>query len=236
MSKLHRLTIPAFLALALAFGSARADVVTVLATDNIFGAGHTIAPNPGGGSGGTLPPSIAALGGQIFSVSQISGTVSLTPGHPSNGDGSPDFTTNITSFNGISGIIDTARSGFLVGVFLTASVPADPAPSRLTFNSPENFTSLSPLLNQTFLIGDGRNDQDNTIQQFVAPTGATRLFLGFADANGYVGAPGQYQDNSGSLTLTIGPASVPEPSVAMLLVTGGLALLAPMVRRATKPL
>ena len=37
--------------------------VMVSATDSIFGAGHSVAPAPGGGSGGTLPPSHALPAG-----------------------------------------------------------------------------------------------------------------------------------------------------------------------------
>ena len=62
-------------------------------------------------------------------------------------------------------------------------------------------------------------------QEFIAPTGATRLFLGIPDGFGFVGAPGAYDDNDGSYRVRIGVneiPSVPEPSTLLLL---GLALL-----------
>jgi hypothetical protein len=201
--------------------------LTVDATANIFGAGHSTAPNPGGGSGGILPPEFSLSPGsaQALTVTSVTGTVSLTPGYPSNGSGNTGFATNISSYDGISGIVDPNRSGFLVGVFLSNTEPSDPAPPVLTFSDSNTFTTLSPLLDQTFLIGIGQTT-GGVVQTFYAPTGATRLFLGFADANGYQGLPGQYQDNSGSLGVTFSVLStVPEPTSASLLASGVLGLL-----------
>jgi hypothetical protein len=91
---------------------------------------------------------------------------------------------------------------FLVGVFLGATEPADPAPSILDFTSNADFTSLSPLIGQTFFIGDGASNTgfggNGPRQEFVVPNGATRLYLGFADAYAFVGDPGYYSDNGGS--------------------------------------
>src|SRR6476659_7759115 len=69
---------------------ASAQVVTVPATANIFGAGHASPPAPGGGSPGTLPPvvTIPAGAGVTLSVTAVSGTVELTPPFPNTGDGS----------------------------------------------------------------------------------------------------------------------------------------------------
>ena len=87
---------------------------------------------------------------------------------------------------------------FLTGVFLDPSV-GSVAPSALNFSAPggTSFTTLSGLqLGQTFFIGDGLTGSGTGgIQTFVAPTGATRLFLGFADAFGFGGSPGFYDDN-----------------------------------------
>jgi hypothetical protein len=223
-----------FVLLVMSIPGAHAGVISVPDTANIQGAGHSVAPNPGGGSGGTLPPffTFAANSGFVFQATSVVGTTSLTPGYDGiNGEGTSSFSTNISSFGGISGIINTNRSGFLVGVFLDGTEPvAGTEPARLSFASPENFTTLSPLLRQTFLIGDGKADSGGAVQSFVAPPGATRLFLGFADAPGYTGLAGAFQDNSGrSVTVTFtdpvvaGP--VPSPVSAPAFGPAGLLLL-----------
>ena len=202
---------------------ARAEVVNVDATANIFGAGHTLAPAPGGGSPGILPPfvSFAAGSGVSFTIASIFGSISLSPDAPNNGNGTSRYgSTDLSSFGGISGIVDARLAGFLVGVFLDDREPSGLAPSRLFFNTPDDFTNLSPLLQQTFLIGDGVNDTNGAIQTFFIPAGATRLFLGFADGFDYRGLPGQYQDNSGALAVDVRIVSVPEPSILGLLIAG----------------
>ena len=211
----------ALLAMTISVAYAAPVTVSVADTANIFGAGHAAAPNPGGGSGGTLPPSFAfaANSGFVLQTTSVVGTTSLTPGFDGvNGEGSAAFSTNISSYGGISGIVDTNRSGFLVGVFLDDSEPVGGTePARLSFASPENFTTLSPVLRQTFLIGDGKADTGGAVQSFVAPPAATRLFLGFADAPGYTGLPGAFQDNSGrSVAVTFTSAGTTVPPVAVV--------------------
>lgn len=61
------------------------------------------------------------------------------------------------------------------------------------------------------------------IQTFSVPTGATRLFLGFADAPYALGDVGHYQDNAGSLN--VGVTLVPESTTAAM-VMAGMALMA----------
>jgi len=115
---------------------------------------------------------------------------------------------------------------FLVGVFLTDATPADPAPARLDFTSNDNFTSLTPLLGQTFFIGDGLTGTGvGARQQFTIPAAATRLFLGFADASFLRGNPGAYSDNAGSLTaafqITGGAPAAPAPVISQGGVVNG---------------
>jgi hypothetical protein len=48
-------------------GSSTAETLEVPGKANIFGAGHTKAPAPGGGGGGVLPPLSVFLPGRIRS-------------------------------------------------------------------------------------------------------------------------------------------------------------------------
>ena len=229
-------------------GAAHAQTFTnqsVSAFANIFGAGDAAdpTPNPGGGSGGTIAPEFDLTPGQgrLLTFSSVSGIISFTPGASnvpdgmSPGGGAPfNLSTDITSYQGISGIRLEQGSGFLTGVFLSNATPADPAPASLEFTNDGTpglidvgFAGLSPLLDQTFFIGDGLTGNGaGTPQKFIVPDGATRLFLGYADANNYSGAPGQYQDNSGAVTASFQvSAPVPEASTTvsfgLLLALGG---------------
>lgn len=205
---------------------AHAAPLVVSAQANIFGAGHTTAPNPGGGGGGMLPPvfTFAAGPGKILQFSSVTGTVNCCTSYPQspptvNGPDGGMFGVDHTimdSFGGISGIVhgdhnlpNSGKTMFLVGVFLDDSEPADPAPERLNFTGADNFLTLSPLLGQVFFIGDGLTGTGTgSVQQFHVPAGATRLFLGFADGmndhgNPFHGLPGLYDDNEGQLTATL---------------------------------
>jgi hypothetical protein len=86
-------------------------------------------------------------------------------------------------------------------------------------------------LKQPFFIGDGLTGTGTgAVQDFIVPSGATRLFLGTMDAFGWF-------DNSGQFTVTVNGAtqppppssSVPEPAVLILLVSALAAF--PLLRR-----
>jgi hypothetical protein len=118
---------------------------------------------------------------------------------------------------------------FLAGVFLDATVPAGAAPARLDFSSAAlgtGFTSLSPILNQTFFIGDGLTATGSGVpQEFFVPDSATRLFLGFIDGADFQGDPTFYSNNDGSFVATF--SAVPEPATLVLGIASlPLALLA----------
>jgi hypothetical protein len=204
------------------------QMVTVPGNANIFGAGHSSPPAPGGGGTGVLPPEydfgFTAGTSLYLTFSSITGTVIINAGSGDNvndadgfGSASPDSSAN--SVDGLSGIIGP-HAGFLVGVFEIDTEPLNPAPTLLNFTSlGTSFTSLAPALNQVFFIGDGlTGDGTGTTQQFQIPTGATRLFLGLADAPGYHGDPGGYDDNVGQFNASF--AIVPEPSVLGLVAIG----------------
>src|SRR4028119_579903 len=174
----------------------------------------------------------AVAAGQVLTFSSISGIINYSwanPGTSTNGIGDGRALpsgTNISSYGGISGIQNDAF-GFLVGVFLTDLEPTDPAPLALDFTNNTSFEEISPLLKQTFFIGDGLTGSGSgNIQRFLVPEQATRLFLGFADGAIIQGLPGDYSDNGGSLVANfdIQPAteSVPEPGT----ILGALACVA----------
>ena len=58
------------------------------------------------------------------------------------------------------------------------------------------FTQFSPGLRQLFFIGNGRITA-GTVQRFIVPAGATRLFLGFAEACSTTRL-GCFNDNGGA--------------------------------------
>ncbi|HTQ56650.1 MAG TPA: hypothetical protein VMI94_19425 [Bryobacteraceae bacterium] len=170
--------------------------VAVPATANIFAAGQSSAFS------GTLPPTVAFPAGSVASVQlQALGRVTLGGGEPYAGPAGIPFHggTDLTTYNGLSGIIAHDRGFFLTGVFLDDSTPAGIGPPPIDFTGAENFLTLSPLLFQTFFIGNGGSGPAPPAPKtFFVPAGATRLFLGIADGCLLaLGPPGCYEDNTG---------------------------------------
>ncbi len=109
---------------------------------------------------------------------------------------SGDYSNTMYSENGIADVL--APINALVGVFLDDSAPnTTPAPSSLDFSSAasRDFSVLKPQLKQIFFIGDGQNSA-GVAQQFVAPKGATRLFLATWDFY-------EWSNNSGNRTVKV---------------------------------
>jgi len=221
----------AILALAAA-SQASAATVTVNGTDDLYNA---VMANQ---YDGTNPQAIAVTGLSSITFSVSGGnTVSVNSGGNSNdadGVGSAQG-ENDSGTMSLSGIM-APTAGYIAGVFLGASVSGS-APSALDFTATglgTSFTSLAPLLQQTFFIGDGlTGDGTGATQTFYIPVGATTLYLGLTDACGYSGGPSCFDDNSGSFTVTTsasgGTASpVPEPAGLGLMLAGlgGLGLVA----------
>jgi len=120
-----------------------------------------------------------------------------------------------------NGIADLAAPiDSLIGVFLNSTQPdLGAAPDSLDFSTlaARDFASLSPLLKQPFFIGDGLRNDGTTVQSFIVPTGATRLFLGTMDGFGWY-------NNTGSLAVTVTQvrelaAQVDEPATLVLAAT-----------------
>jgi hypothetical protein len=191
--------------------SCAGGLTAVSAQANIFGAGSDFALGPGGGGGGVLPPSVQLPEGtSVVTFPTVTGKVTALmdslPYTGPGGDGKGE--TDITSYGGISGVVDGRHGMFLVGVFLTDEPPSASAPKRLDFTKRERFRALAPEVGQTFFIGDGKD------RTFRVPPGATRLFLGFADAyslgeaalqGNYQGRPGYYDNNGGRLCVAVKP-------------------------------
>ena len=168
-------------------------VVTVLGTDDIYNAG-----NPGS-QDGTNPSSVDVTGLTAVTFSDATGQVylNLTSGDnlndPDGGGSAPSSSSN-SGANYIAGLT-APNAGYITGVFLGATTSTS-TPAPLDFSGGTSFTSLSPLLQQAFFIGDGlTGDGSGTTQTFNVPTGATTLYLGISDACGYNGSPSCYGDN-----------------------------------------
>lgn len=215
------------LSLLISTAEVSATTVTIQSTDLPWNYGGTNT----GGSSSTTPVAtpITPGAGQVLTFSSVTGTISLTPGFPAGPDGrisNPPgaFPMNVSAAAGLSGIISN-NSAFLAGVFLNGHEgdPGHVTPATLSFGTTNSFSSLSPLNDQVFFIGDGLTGSGSgSTQTFVVPADATELVLAIPDANGYSGPPGAYFDNSGSFVATFSTSMVttPLPGSLPLFVTG----------------
>ena len=183
----------------------------VSAQANIFGAGFDAPPAPGGGGSGLLPPVFELPSGasRVITFPDMTGRIThfVAEGQWNGPEGDGIGPIDVESLRGIAGIVHRTNKTFLVGLFLTDAEPVSPAPNRLDFSNTElskpgvtfvgPFDRLAPEIGQVFLIGNGKG------RRYAPPDEATRLFLGFADAMGWVGCPGWYGNNRGKVTVSI---------------------------------
>jgi hypothetical protein len=190
--------------------------VSVSGDDNPFLAGQ---PNGfaccGGDSAPTQSPTLALTGfaaGQAITFSAVGG-FSFSGGTPgATTDGASLFNMSSYPTTGVAGADGVNASG-LVGVFLPDVLNPGPVPARR--NDGLAFASIAPGLYQIFWIGDGLTGTGTgAVQQFIAPVGATRLFLGSTDGFGWFNNTG-----TATVTITYTPA-VPEPGSCVMLLAG----------------
>jgi len=242
MTKLKFTGLMVLLGMGLAGSLPASVLLSVGATNNIFSAGQAgqtaqeldfvpVAGNiltfqrPGFGSPSTVVTSPLSPCAACPTASSADGA--------NLGSAAPATSISSSGTN-LSPIQFTGIQMFLVAVFLGPSLPGSQVASIGDYGAggalSANLATYSPLLGQTFFVGDGvTGTGSGTIQQFVVPTGATRLFLGFADALMFVGQAGMFSDNTGSADawVQIQPAAAtPEPGTFALLALGlaGLAL------------
>ena len=193
----------------------------VPATANIWGAGHTIVPDPGGSGGGTLPPVVALRPGTVQIQVTASGSITCcdTAGSPLSGPGGAGGTSDISApGSGISPYLGPSFA--LVGVFLGPGIPSGAGPPAFSNPSP-SVQVVSPQLEQVFYVGTGATPSGK-LRTFMAPRGATRLFLGLPDAAGFNGLAGYYYDNSGSLTVKVSASTLSTaPTITSVQVANG---------------
>lgn len=107
--------------------------------------------------------------------------------------------------SGIGGVTHPSKTMFLVGTFLDDSSSGASPPGKSDAAAAERRTMPAPALRTTFFIGDGLSGTGaGERQSFTIPKGATRLFLGFADAwdgTSMTGRSWAYFDNSGGLSV-----------------------------------
>lgn len=203
--------------------------LTVDGTDSIFLAGFTgtppsdtVAVHPRHATTTpedvfeTLPPVIPVEEGDVVRLADPAiGGVNFFNGFgpPFFGPGGGSTTGSaLFAFGGISGY--SGPTGPLAGVFLGVGDPTGGLPPPTLDFGPApagfglDFPTLAPDIGQVFYIGDGVT-AGGDFQTFIAPAGATRLYLGIPDGFGFTGPPGAYDDNDGSYRVLVGVNEIP---------------------------
>jgi PEP-CTERM motif len=207
----------AILAIAALAAPAQASTVLVVGGgSDIFAAGLSSVP-PSDTSGnvngnGSLPVQYtqSIFTGEVLNFS-ATGTVECCVGSSTPSTGPDGFSSNPF---GTGSVISNSIPGGLVGTYTSPNGSAFALVAVFTGS-----TTFSP-----FLVGSS--------DQITVPQFATGLFFGFADAQGFNGASGFYQDNGGALDVTV--SAVPEPSTWAMMILGFACLGAAAYRRKTR--
>jgi hypothetical protein len=181
-----------------------------------------------------------ATAGETFTFTNVTGSVSYnggTPHTPPDGGfrfGTPQHEGGLSYINNIAGFYRMPVNA-LLGVFLGPGLPtSNPAPdevlnfrdigvARYGMQVGTHFATLSPDLQQIFFIGNGLTGTGSgSVQTFIAPTGATRLYLGVADGTQWTGNTGAFDVcvNCGLVPEFLAGSAVPEPSTWAMLLLG----------------
>lgn len=195
------------LALALVANAASAETIKVPGRANPWLAGMTNgATVRRGDSAPDESPVAVTTKIEAGATYTFSATGSANHGAPNpffQADGEDLGSHYLGAENGIADL--TAPFVALVGVFLGPNAPdesAAPLPLDFRNAADQDYLVLAPALKQPFFVGDGLTSS-GAAQQVIAPSGATRLFLGVMDAY-------SWYDNEGAFTVEVmqaGPAS-----------------------------
>lgn len=140
---------------------------------------------------------IPLTAGNALYFRQTSGSTSYENASSYGPDGNTGWIVRQQPANGINAT--SAPLNCLVGIFLDNRAPntwSQAAELDFSTGSSRDFTTLSPALKQVFFIGDGMT-ANSTLQKFIVPNGATRLYIGIMDEKGW------WWDNTGSINTSV---------------------------------
>lgn len=175
----------------------------VSAQDDIFAAGRAHALDPGGSGGGLVPVRIAIPRGAHSLIVNATGSIDCcdTTNRPWTGAaGSPGDSTIAAAPDSGMAPYEGDMALPLIGVFLGSRAPHGKDPAAFDSSGLDGAASVRPGIAQPFYIGDGLS-ASGAPRVIVVPQGATRLYLGTADAVGFNGLTG-YSDNAGVLQVS----------------------------------